>query len=66
MNKHISMALALLVALTSLAASARAEQPAATQDVIGLLSMLNIAEEEYAGFVQARLIAGDLMIQEGY
>ena len=69
MKKLVSLTLALMLALTMLAASAMAEEPpmGGQQNMrCGMLSMLNMTEEEYAVYKSARHLVAVQLVKEGY
>ena len=71
MKRMITIVLTLILGLSALAACAVAEGapqgvPPQTDSRCGLLTMLNIGEEEYAAFLEARHLIGDRLIREGY
>ena len=71
MKRMITIVLTLILGLYALAACAVAEgtpqgEPPQINQRCGLLTMLNIGEEEYAAFKDARLLIGDQLIREGY
>ena len=71
MKRMMTIVLTLILGLSALAACAVAEgapqgEPPQINQRCGLLTMLNIGEEEYAAFLEARHLIGDRLIREGY
>ena len=71
MKKMITIVLTLILGLSALAVPAAAEgapkgEPPQINQRCGLLTMLNISEEEYAVFKDARHMIGNQLIREGY
>lgn len=64
MKKLISLTLTLALALCALAVPAMAEEAPVWKE--GILSMLNMSEEEAANFVTAQLLLAAQMRKEGY
>jgi ABC-type amino acid transport substrate-binding protein len=70
MKKLIALTLALALALTLCACGKKTPQTATSGEgkemVQGTLSMLNITEEEFAAYQEARRVLGRQLIKEGY
>ena len=66
MKRMITIVLTLILGLSALAVPAVAEGAPQIDFRCGLLTMLNIGEEEYAAFLEARYLIGDRLIREGY
>ena len=66
MKRMITIVLTLILGLSALAVPAVAEGAPQIDFRGGLLTMLNIGEEEYAAFIEARRLISDQMIREGY
>ncbi len=74
MKKLIALILTLTLALALCACGTSAEETSQTTDapaesgemVIGTLSLLNMTEEEYAAYQEARRVVGRQLIKEGY
>lgn len=73
MKKTLSVIMAMVLLAITMILPAAAEEPAAgnpppeqMNEKCGLLTMLNISEEAYAGYVSLRRRVGDVLIRLGY
>ena len=66
MKRMITIVLTLILGLSALAVPAVAEDAPKIDPRCGLLTMLNISEEEYAAFMEARRLIAYQIIREGY
>lgn len=73
MKKLVSMTLVLMLSLALLLCTLAENSPIGDppkglppSKTVGTLSLLNMTEEEYAAFVDARIQTGDQMLREGY
>ncbi len=64
MKRMLTLALSLLLVMTVLSFAAVADSPAKLK--VGVLTMLNISEDDYVTFIVNRLAANPMLVEGGY